>query len=141
MIACATLIRIYKRGLIKEGLLLKERTKRVPNNSAREKANAQARGRHTFMLMELKLSGPSFFFSSHEFIIILFFIFTNNFILLIFKISLLLFNYSCLHFLPTPPPYPSQTHLPPLLPPSPLVLSRCPHCLLPPALWLLLDCS
>ena len=36
----------------------------------------------------------------------------------------LLFNYSCLHFLPTHPPHPSQTHLPPPLPPSPLVLLK-----------------
>ena len=36
---------------------------------------------------------------------------------------LLLFNYSCPHFLPTPPPHPSQTHLPPPPPPSPLILS------------------
>ena len=41
-------------------------------------------------------------------------------------ILLLLFNYSCLHFLPIPPPHPSQTHLPPLLPPSPLILCMCP---------------
>ena len=39
---------------------------------------------------------------------------------------LLLFSYSCLHFLPIPPPHPSQTHLPSLPPPSPLVLSICP---------------
>ena len=41
------------------------------------------------------------------------------------KHFLLLFNYSCLHFLPIPPPHPSQTHLPPPPPPSPLVLSMC----------------
>ena len=41
-------------------------------------------------------------------------------------ITLLLFNYSCLHFPTTTPPHPSQTHLPPWLPPSPLVLSLCP---------------
>ena len=29
-------------------------------------------------------------------------------------------------FSPHPPPNPSQTHFPPLLPPSPLVLSMCP---------------
>ena len=29
-------------------------------------------------------------------------------------------------FLPWLPPHPSQSHLPPLLPPSPLVLSMCP---------------
>ena len=44
---------------------------------------------------------------------------------LFFKIVLLLFNYSCLHF-PPPFPPPSQTHLPPLLPPSLLLLSMCP---------------
>ena len=38
------------------------------------------------------------------------------------KNFLLLFNYSCLHFLPTPPPHLSQTHLPPPPPPSPCVL-------------------
>ena len=37
------------------------------------------------------------------------------------KIILLLFNYSCLHL-----PHPSQTHLPPLLPPPPWFLSMCP---------------
>ena len=31
---------------------------------------------------------------------------------------LLLLNYSCLPFLPIPPPHPSQTHLPPPPPPS-----------------------
>ena len=36
-----------------------------------------------------------------------------------FKKKLLLFNYSGLHFLPIPPPYPSRTHLPPLPPPPP----------------------
>ena len=35
------------------------------------------------------------------------------------KITLLLFSYSCLHFPPTSPRHPSQTHLPPLLPPRP----------------------
>ena len=34
----------------------------------------------------------------------------------IFKIILLLFNYSCLHLPPTSSPHPSQTHLPPLIP-------------------------
>ena len=32
---------------------------------------------------------------------------------------LLLFNYSCIPFLPIPPPHPSRTHLPPPPPPSP----------------------
>ena len=41
-----------------------------------------------------------------------------------FLIILLLFNYSYLYFLPIL--HPIQTHLPPLLPPSPLVLSLCP---------------
>ena len=40
-----------------------------------------------------------------------------------FKI-LLLFNYSRLHFLPTPPPHPSQTHLPPPSPPLPCFMVR-----------------
>ena len=40
--------------------------------------------------------------------------------------TLLLFNYSCLHFFSTPTPYPSQTYLPPLHLPSTLVLSMCP---------------
>ena len=39
---------------------------------------------------------------------------------------ILLFNYTCLHFIPPLLPHPSQTHLPPQLPPSPLVLSMCP---------------
>ena len=38
----------------------------------------------------------------------------------------LLFNYSCLHFLPITTPLPIQTHLPLSPPPSPLVLSMCP---------------
>ena len=41
-------------------------------------------------------------------------------------IFLLLFNYSCMPFLPIPPPHPRWTHLPPPPPPSPLVLSMCP---------------
>ena len=53
--------------------------------------------------------------------------FTHKFLMKNFlKIIVLLFSYSCLHFLPTPPPHPSQTHLPLLLPPFPLVLSMCP---------------
>ena len=39
---------------------------------------------------------------------------------------LLLFNYSCVSFLPIPPPHPSRTPLPPPPPPSPLILSMCP---------------
>ena len=39
---------------------------------------------------------------------------------------LLLFNYSCIPFLPIPPPHPRWTPLPPPPPPSPLVLSMCP---------------
>ena len=39
---------------------------------------------------------------------------------------LLLFNYSCLHFLPIPPPHPSQPHLSPRPLPSLLILSMCP---------------
>ena len=35
---------------------------------------------------------------------------------------LLLFNYSCVPFLPIPPPHPSWTRLPPSPPPSPLIL-------------------
>ena len=63
-----------------------------------------------------------------------------------FLITLLLFNYSCLHFLPTTPHHPSQTHLPPLLPPPSLITSMCPLSLflktltprypLPTPLWL-----
>ena len=50
----------------------------------------------------------------------------NFFCFLFFKKFLLLFNYTCLYFLPIPPPYHSQTHLPPPPPPSPLILSMCP---------------
>ena len=83
----------------------------------------------------------------------------NSFVILgkLFNLSfkkniLLLFNYSCLHFLPTPLPHPSQTHLPPSLA-STLPLgfvyvsfivvpeNPSPHCPFPPPLWLLLDCS
>ena len=39
---------------------------------------------------------------------------------------LLLFNYSCMPFLPIPPLHPSQTHRPPPPRPSPLILSTCP---------------
>ena len=48
-----------------------------------------------------------------------------------FKIILLLFNYSCLYFLPTPPPHPSQTHLPPCFHPPPWF---CP-CVLYSSSW------
>ena len=47
-------------------------------------------------------------------------------------INLFLFSYNCLHFLPFHPPYTSQSHLPPLPLPSPLILSLCP-------LWQLLQ--
>ena len=39
--------------------------------------------------------------------------------LVFLKKILLLFSYSCLHFLPIPPPHPSQPHLPPPPTPSP----------------------
>ena len=55
--------------------------------------------------------------------LVFFFIFKFLFYYFIFIYFLLLFSYSCLHFLPSPPPHLSQTHLPPLLAPSPLVLS------------------
>ena len=42
-----------------------------------------------------------------------------------FSFSFLLAQYSCLHFLPTPPLHPNHNHRPPLLPHSPLVLSMC----------------
>ena len=45
---------------------------------------------------------------------------------LIFFKFLLLFNYSCMPFLPIPAPHPSWTHLPPPPPPSPLIWSMCP---------------
>ena len=47
-------------------------------------------------------------------------------IIIIFKIYLFLFSYNCLHFLPFPPPHPSQSHLPSPPLPSPLILSLCP---------------
>ena len=62
-------------------------------------------------------------------------------ILFLKKIVLLLFNYRCLHFLPTTHSHPCQTHLPPLLPPllgfvhvSLIVVPEnpSPHCPLPP---------
>ena len=72
-------------------------------------------------------------------------------ILNFFKKKLLLFNYSCLHFLPTPLPHPIRTHLLPPPPPSPLIFAHVSfivapvnpslHCPLPTPLWLLLDCS
>ena len=46
----------------------------------------------------------------------------NYFFNTIKKITLLLFNYSCLHSAPTPQPNPP----PSLLPPTPLVLTMCP---------------
>ena len=51
---------------------------------------------------------------------------TVLFILFYFLQFLLLFSYSCLHFLPIPPPHPSQSHLSPPPLPSPLILSMCP---------------
>ena len=44
----------------------------------------------------------------------------------LFLIFLLLFNYSCVPFLPIPPLQPSGTPLPPPPPPSPLIWSMCP---------------
>ena len=41
-------------------------------------------------------------------------------------IYLFLFSYNCLHFLPIPPPHPSQSHLSSSPLPSPLILSLCP---------------
>ena len=67
-----------------------------------------------------------------------------------FLITLLLFSYSCLHFLPIPLPHRSQTHLPPVstLPfdfvhVSFLVVPEnpSPHCPFPTPFWLLLGCS
>ena len=46
----------------------------------------------------------------------------NNF----FLNFLLLFNYSCVPFLPIPPPHPSRNPHPPPTPPSPLIWSMCP---------------
>ena len=43
----------------------------------------------------------------NQFIYFLFFFFIINILILIFKNFLLLFNYSCLHFLPIPPPHPT----------------------------------
>ena len=66
--------------------------------------------------------------------------------LFIFLIILLLFNYSCLHFSPPQPnlpPSPASTlplgfvHVSFIVVPE----NPSPHCLLPPPLWLLLDCS
>ena len=66
------------------------------------------------------------------------------------KKFLLLFNYSCMPFLPIPPPHPSQSQ--PLSPTSTLPLDLVhvsfkvvpvipsPHCPLPTPLWRLLDC-
>ena len=52
--------------------------------------------------------------------------YANNLLLLLFFNFLLLFNYSCVPFLPIRPPHPSRTHHPPLPPPSPFILSMCP---------------
>ena len=49
-----------------------------------------------------------------------------SFIYFLKLINLFLFSYNCLHFLPFPPPHPSQSHLPPQPLPSPLILSLCP---------------
>ena len=69
------------------------------------------------------------------------------------KITLLLFNYSCLYFPTTPLPHPSHTQFPPLILPHfvfvhvsvldvPENTSHFPHHdLLPPPLWLLSVCS
>ena len=64
---------------------------------------------------------------------------------------LVLFNYSCVPFLPIPPPHPSQTPLPPSPPPSPLdfvhvsfivvPIIPSPHCPLPTPPCPLLNCS
>ena len=43
------------------------------------------------------------------------------------KKFLLLFNYSCMPFLPIPPPHPSRTHLPPPPPPFPPFLPCVLH--------------
>ena len=48
------------------------------------------------------------------------------FIYLFFNFKKILFSYNCLHFLPIPPPHPSQSYLPPPPLPSPLILSLCP---------------
>ena len=48
------------------------------------------------------------------------------YILFLKFIYLFLFSYNCLHFLPFPPPHPSQSHLPLPPLPSPLILSLCP---------------
>ena len=45
---------------------------------------------------------------------------------ILFYLFLFLFSYNCLHFLPIPPPHPSQSHLPPPPLPSHLILSLCP---------------
>ena len=56
-----------------------------------------------------------------------FFLFFVHFVVCCSLKFLLLFNYSCLHFVPIPPPQPSWTQLPPPPPPSPLILSMCPY--------------
>ena len=74
-------------------------------------------------------SGQEYVFFLYFFEIYLFIFYVNftfNFFLLKKFIYLFLFSYNCLHFLPFPPPHPSQSLLPP--PPllSPLILSLCP---------------
>ena len=49
----------------------------------------------------------------------------NKFFFLSF-FFLLLFNYSCMPFLPIPSPHPRWTHFPPPSPPSPVDLFLCP---------------
>ena len=56
---------------------------------------------------------PTFFFFSQSRQCLCLFIFY----LLVSYTTLLLFNYSCLHFLPTTLPHPIQTYLPTQLPP------------------------
>ena len=70
----------------------------------------------------LYLTSPWLFFN--YLFVLLFFLqhvpFLSLFFIYIFKF-LLLFNYSCLHFLPIPPPNPNQSYLPPPPLPSPLI--------------------
>ena len=93
---------------------------------------------------------------SFFFLFFFFFFFWLTSLLFLFQIHFflffkLLFSYSCLHFLPIPPPQPSQTHLPPPAPTVPLDFAHVsfievtvipsPHCPLPTPTWRLLDCS